>query len=63
MSVDKQPDNQESITGNRETYGRGEHPNSKANLMSVGQFQLLTKLCQRIETLCLEHYRTILLFE
>ena len=32
MSVDKQPDNQESITGNRETYGRGEHPNSKANL-------------------------------
>ena len=32
MSVDKQPDNQESITGNSETYSRGEHPNSKANL-------------------------------
>ena len=32
MSVDKQPDNQESITGNRETYSRGEHPKSKANL-------------------------------
>ncbi len=34
MSVDKQPDNQESITGNSKTYSRGEHPNSKANLTS-----------------------------
>ena len=32
MEVDKQPDNQERITGNSETYSRGEHPNSKANL-------------------------------
>ena len=32
MSVDKQRENRESITGNKETYGRGEHPNSKANL-------------------------------
>ena len=32
MSVDKQLDNQEDFTGNRETYSRGEHPKSKANL-------------------------------
>ena len=32
MSVDKQPDNSEGLTGNRETYSRGEHPKSKANL-------------------------------
>ena len=32
MSVDKQRENRESITGNRETYSRGEHPKSKANL-------------------------------
>jgi len=32
MSVDKQPDNSEDFTGNSDTYGRGEHPKSKANL-------------------------------
>jgi hypothetical protein len=32
MSVDKQRENREGLTGNRETYNRGEHPNSKANL-------------------------------
>ena len=32
MSIDKQPDNQESITGNRETYKRGQNPKSLANL-------------------------------
>ena len=32
MSVDKQRENREGLTDNKETYGRGEHPNSKANL-------------------------------
>jgi len=32
MSVDKQRDNSKDFTGNRETYSRGEHPKSKANL-------------------------------
>ena len=32
MSVDKQRENREGLTGNSETYSRGEHPNSKANL-------------------------------
>ena len=32
MSADKQRDNSKGFTGNRETYNRGEHPKSKANL-------------------------------